>query len=141
MTMKSHWTQKMLLVIILFNSATFALYGTVKLIGLQFVHVEPAADLLFKDVRPSRIMWNFFSLEKGYSILVGLGELIPGVLILFKRTRLLGSILYIFTLTNVLAINIFFGVTSNTLTLSIVLFVNAIIILFTERQKIKTLLS
>jgi hypothetical protein len=62
----------------------------------------------------------WLSLES-YSILVGLSELIPAVLILFKRIRLIASILYIFTLTNVLAINIFFGVTSNTLILSIAL--------------------
>lgn len=135
------WTKKILLLLIIFNSVIFALYGTVKIIGLQFVHVEPAADLLVKDVRPSYIMWHFFSLKKGYSILVGLGELVPALLLLFKRTRLLGSVFYLFTLTNVLAINIFFGVTSNTLTLSIVLFVNALIILYSEREKLKTLLA
>ncbi|MEO5643040.1 MAG: hypothetical protein ABIQ40_15345 [Bacteroidia bacterium] len=141
MTTKFQWKKLLVQIIVLFNAAIFILYGTVKLIGLQLVHVEPAADLLFKDVSPSHIMWQFFGLKKGYIILIGLSELIPGVLLLFKRTRFLGSILYLFTVTNVLAINIFFVVTTNTLTLSIVLFVNTLIILFSERQKLKPLLS
>ena len=139
--MEARWKRTALRVIILFNAATFAVYGTVKLIGLQFVHREPAAGLLLKDVEPAYIMWYFFGLKKGYSILVGLGELIPGILLLFKRTRLLGSILYLFTLTNVIAMNLFFGVTSNTLTLSVVLLVNALIILAYEKQKIIALLT
>ena len=139
--MKFHWTKILLLLLILFNSIVFIFYGTAKLIGLQFVHIDPAPDLLLKDVRPSYIMWYFFSLKKGYSVLVALSELIPAVLILFKRTRFLGVILYLVAATNVLAINIFFVITPYTLTISIVLFVNASIILISERQKIKTLLS
>ncbi len=139
--MEARWKNTALSVIILFNSATFILYGTVKLLGLQFVHREPAAGLLLKDVPPSYVMWYFFGLKKGYSILVGLSELLPGVLLLFKRTRLLGSLLYLFTLTNVLAVNVFFGVTSNTMSLSVILLVNALIILASEKQKITALLA
>ena len=139
--MKFNLTKTLLFLIILFNSSVFILYGTAKLIGLQFVHIDPAPSLLLKDVRPSYIMWYFFSLKKGYSILVALSELIPAVLILFKRTRFLGSILYLVAVTNVLAINVFFVITPYTLTISIVLFVNIVIILFGERQKLKTLLS
>jgi hypothetical protein len=139
--MKFHWTKKLLGLIILFNAAVFILYGTAKLIGLQFVHMEPASNLLLKDVRPSYIMWYFFSLKKGYSVLIAFSELIPAVLLLFKRTRFLGAILYLVVVLNVLAINIFFVITPYTLIISIVLFVNALLILFSERQKFKILLS
>jgi hypothetical protein len=139
--MKFHWTKILFLLIILFNSTVFIFYGTAKLIGLQFAHIDPEPDILLKDVSPTFIMWYFFSLKKGYSILVALSELIPAVLILFKRTRFLGIILYLVTVTNILAINIFFVITPYTLAISIILFVNALIILIYERQKIKTLLS
>ena len=130
-----------LFLLILFNSAVFILYGTAKLSGFQFVYSAPPADLLIKDVSPLSIMWYFFSLKKGYAILVALSEIVPALLILFKRTRFLGVVLYLITATNILAINIFFGITHLTLAISIIIFINAIIILLSERKKLKLLLS
>ncbi len=95
------------ILILLFNSDVFILYGVAKLTGFQFVHIEPPLDTLLKNVRASYIMWYFFSLKKGYSILIALSELIPALLILFKRTRFVGGVLYLITITNILAINIF----------------------------------
>ena len=117
------------------------LYGTAKLTGFQFVYHAPPPDKLLQDVRPLSIMWYFFSLKKGYAVLVALAEIIPAILILFKRTRFLGNVLYLVTVTNIVAINIFFVITSWTLAISITLFINALIILFSERQKLKVLLS
>jgi uncharacterized membrane protein YphA (DoxX/SURF4 family) len=131
----------LLFLLVLFNAGIFLLYGTAKLIGLQFVHVDPPPELLLKDVKPSYIMWYFFSLKTGYSLLVALSELVPAILILFKKTRFIGALLYLITVTNVLAINIFFVITPWTLSLSAVLFINTVIIICSERQKIKTLLS
>lgn len=130
----------LLFFIIAFNSGIFLLYGTAKLIGFQFSYTPPP-DLLLKDARHLTIMWYFFSVEKGYGTLVALSELIPAILIIFKKTRFLGILLYLVTIINILAINIFFVITPQTLGLSIVLFINAVIILITERQKLKLLLS
>jgi hypothetical protein len=139
--MKFHWTTILLYLIILFDAGVFLLYGVAKLTGFQFVYHAPEPGKLLQDVRPLGIMWYFFSLKKGYAVLVALAEIVPAILILFKRTRFLGIILYLVTVTNILAINVFFGITPYTLGLSIILFVNALIILFSERQKLKTLLS
>ncbi len=130
-----------ILFIILFNSGIFLLYGIAKLTGFQFVYHAPPPDLLFKDVGPLGIMWYFFSLKKGYAILVALSEIIPALLILFKRTRFIGAILYFVTVTNILALNFFFNITQSTLIISVILFINTIIIFLSERQKLKTLLS
>ena len=127
--------------LVLFNSGVFLLYGTAKLIGLQLEYHQPRADLLLKDTRAVHIMWYFFSLKKGYSVLIALSELVPAVLILFKRTRLFGSILYLFTAINILAINIFFVVTPQTLILSIIIFINILTVLFSENKKLKALFS
>ncbi|MBS1652350.1 MAG: hypothetical protein JSU07_10100 [Bacteroidetes bacterium] len=131
----------LLWLLILLNSGVFVLYGIAKLIGFQFVYHAPAPDKLLQDVSPLGIMWYFFSLKKGYAILVALSEIIPAILILFKRTRFIGAVLYLITVTNILAINIFFGITPWTLGISIVLFINILIILISERQKLKMLLS
>jgi len=139
--MKFHWTKILLLLIILINSAVFLLYGTAKLIGLQLVYHAPPADTLLKNVSPRGLMWTFFSIKKSYVILVALAEIIPAILILFRPTRLLGALLYLFAVTNILAINVFFGITQETLFISVVLFINILIILFSERQKLRTLLN
>lgn len=139
--MKFNLRQIILLLIILFNASVFILYGTAKFAGFQFSYHEQDPTLLLKDTRPTHIMWYFFSLKKGYAYLVALGEIIPAVLIIFKRTRLIGSMIYLFVVTNVLAINIFFGITSVTLILSAILFVNTLIIIVSERQKLKLLLN
>ena len=131
----------LLFLIILFNSGVFFLYGLAKLTGFQLVYRTPPPDLLLKDVSPLGIMWYFFSLKKGYAVLVALAEIVPAILILFKRTRFLGIILCLVTAANILAINIFFGITPWTLAISVVVFIYALIILYSERQKLKMLLS
>lgn len=133
--------QIFLFAIIFFNSSWFLLYGVAKLIGFQFVYKAPPADLLLKDVSSSGIMWYFFSLKKGYAILVGLAEIIPALLIIFKKTRFIGAFFYLITVLNVLAINTFFDITIFTFGLSIILFINTLIILFSERNKLKFLLQ
>lgn len=133
--------QFLLFAIILFNSGWFFLYGIAKLIGLQFVYKAPPTDLLLKDVSATGIMWYFFSLKKGYAILVALGELLPALLIIFKKTRFIGALFYLITIINILAINTFFDITIYTFSLSVILFINTLIILFSERNKFKLLLQ
>lgn len=127
--------------IILFNAGVFILYATMKLIGRQFAHVDLPDDLLLKDVHPTAIMWHFFSLNKGYGVCVALAQIIPSILILFKRTRLIGGIFYFFAAGNILILNIFFDITIVTLILSCILFLNTLIILYSEREKIGSLLK
>ena len=141
LNMKFNFRNIVLIIIILFSSSVFMLYGVAKFAGFQFSYHEPDPTLLLKDTRPTHIMWYFFSLKKGYSVLVALGEIIPALLIIFKRTRFLGSLIYLFVVTNVLAINVFFGITPVTLIISIVLFINTLIIIMSERQKLNLLLS
>jgi hypothetical protein len=105
------------------------------------MHHAPPDDLLLKDAKAVGLMWYFFGLHKGYATLIAFSEIIPAIMILFKRTRFLGAILYLVTATNILAVNVFFGLTPYTLALSIILFINCWIIFYSERQKIKVLFS
>lgn len=136
-----HWIKIVLFLIILFNAGIFGLYGTAKLIGLQGVTKIPPGDRLVHDMHPSHLMWYFFFIKRSYTILVGLAQVVPSILILFKRTRLFGSILYFCSVLNVVAINIIFGVNRGTLVLSLILFVNILIIIHSERKKLQALFN
>jgi len=126
-----------LILIILFNSGIFLLYGTAKLAGWQLaMKHKPSETVLLKDVPPLGIMWRFYSVNRNYAVLVGVTQLLSAALILFKRTRFLGTLLYLVCIGNILALNVFFGITQATLILSSILFVNTLIILFSERKKI-----
>jgi hypothetical protein len=61
--------------------------------------------------------------------------------LIFKRTRFLGTILYLFIATNILAINIFFHMYIYTLTTIAVCFINCFILLYFEKDKLKSSLN
>lgn len=128
--------------IILLNSGVFFVYGIAKLVGIQLAAGHTTSSVLLKDMPDVPLMWYFFGLKKGYAILIAFSEILPALLIIFRRTRFLGSIMYLFTITNVLAINLFFGLTELTLLLSVVLFANTLIIIFYfEKEKLKEILK
>jgi hypothetical protein len=134
--------QSILFLIIFFNASVFLVYGLVKLFGIQLsdgITVDP--NTLYKDVRPIEIMWDFFSLKKGYVILIAMGQIIAATSLVFKRTRFLGTILYLFIATNILAINIFFHMYIYTLTTIAVCFINCFILLYFEKDKLKSSLN
>lgn len=133
--MKRAW-KIILWLIIIFNAGTFLLYGFAKLYGLQLSYKAPAPDRLLKDVPPLGIMWYFYSIKHSYAVLIAFAEIIPAILILIKRTRFIGALFYLFGITNILAINIIFGITNQTLLLSVILFINTLIILVSERGKL-----
>ena len=137
--MTINWTKIILTLIVLFNAGFFLLYGTAKIIGLQLANHKIPADRLLVDCSPTTIMWYFYSIKRNYTILVALAQIVPAILILFKRTRLFGAIFYFFSVTNVLALNLIFTVSRGTLILSAILFVNILLIIFSERQKLRQL--
>lgn len=139
--MKFKWTNTLLFVIILFNSGVFILYGSAKILGIQGMTKFPFPDTLAKDLSPVSVMWYFHFIKKEYSFLIGLAQIIPAILIIFRRTRLFGAILYFCAVVNILAINIIFEITNWTLLLSIVLTINILVIIISERKKVVGLLS
>lgn len=87
-------------------------YGLWKITWLQMAPpwpswlVEPLGEL-----RPSILFWNFIGASKSYQFFAGLMELIPAVLLLFRRTSTLGALIATGTLLNVLMLNIGYEVT------------------------------
>ena len=81
-------------------------------------------------------MWYFYGLVPAYTKIVALGEVIPAILINFKKTRFIGSLLYTLVALNIFLINTFFIITIATHILSGVLLIISLIILHSERGKL-----
>jgi hypothetical protein len=86
-------------------------YGVDKLVKSQFYLPEP--NLLFapmgkldKDI----LFWSTMGVSRAYSLFMGMMEVIPAILLLFRRTTLLGSILAVGVLLHVVAINFSFDI-------------------------------
>ncbi|HEX8574883.1 MAG TPA: hypothetical protein VF677_01175 [Flavobacterium sp.] len=131
----------LLFIIILFNAGVFIMYGVSKIMRIQAIATLPEDGLLATEMQPTQVMWYFLGIKAEYAILVGLSQIGSSVLLLFKRTRLFGAIVYFFVVSNILAINVIFRVTWQTLLLSIILFMNILIIIYTEKDKVRKLFS
>lgn len=91
--------------------ATMISYGAFKVIKSQFPF--PSIDRLaqpFGDASPMGLLWTFMGYSNAYNVFTGLGELVGGLLLFFRRTTTLGSLLLIAILANVVILNFAFDV-------------------------------
>jgi hypothetical protein len=85
-------------------------YGASKVFTSQFPHLMANMDARLVELTPMRVAWAFFGYSRSYQIFLGWAEVIPAVLLLFRRTTLLGALLLFTVLFNVFLLNIFFDV-------------------------------
>ena len=86
-------------------------YGFDKVFKHQFYFPEPntlytSVNQLSKDI----LFWSSMGTSYMYSVFSGVIELIPAVLLLFKKTRLLGGVIAFAVLVNVVMINFGFDI-------------------------------
>jgi hypothetical protein len=86
-------------------------YGLDKLFKQQFYLPEP--NLLFtplghldKDI----LYWSTMGVSRSYNIFLGMVEIAPAILLLFKKTRTIGAIIAMAVLMNIVAINFSFDI-------------------------------
>ncbi|HTF05067.1 MAG TPA: hypothetical protein VK826_13660 [Bacteroidia bacterium] len=87
-------------------------YGFSKLYKWQFMLPEP--NILYTTVgnTPRDLLyWTSMGTSYSYSVFMGLIEIIPGILLLFRRTTVAGAIIAVMVMTNVLAVNLGFDIT------------------------------
>ncbi|MFD2718629.1 hypothetical protein ACFST9_07870 [Hymenobacter monticola] len=87
------------------------LYGFDKVFKSQFYLPEP--NTLYTplgQLSPDLAYWSVMGISRFYSVFAGLLEVLPGLLLLWGRTRLLGGLLAVGVLANVLALNIGFDI-------------------------------
>jgi uncharacterized membrane protein YphA (DoxX/SURF4 family) len=80
-------------VLLLIRSALgiiFLSYGVLKLLGGQFVYGDFVLDS--RTVDGTTMVWTFYGYSPVYGRLIGVAEIIPGVLLLLPRTRTLGAL-------------------------------------------------
>lgn len=87
-------------------------YGFDKVFKAQFYLPEPnilytPLGQLDKDI----LFWSTMGTSWSYNVLMGLMEIIPAVLLLFRRTRIIGLFLTAGVLVQVVMINFSFGIT------------------------------
>jgi hypothetical protein len=86
-------------------------YGFDKVFKHQFYLPEP--NTLYTplgQLPPDLAYWSVMGASHAYSVFAGLLEVLPGLLLLWGRTRLVGGILAVAVLANVLALNIGFDI-------------------------------
>lgn len=86
-------------------------YGAAKVIQLQFP--TPTLSLLvqpFGEFTPMSVLWSWMGISRPYNIYAGLAEMIPGFLLLFRRTATLGALLGAAALSNVVMLNFAYDV-------------------------------
>ena len=95
----------------------FTLGGT--LLGYGFAKVWPSQfpspSLLtltstYGDSSPMKLLWTFMGASAAYTVFGGLAEVIPGVLLLFRRTATLGALLAAGVMLNVVLLNFCYDV-------------------------------
>ena len=86
-------------------------YGFAKIPPTQFQ--PPGPELLsrtYGDSSPMGLLWTFMGFSPAYTMFAGAMELVPGVLLFFRRTTSLGALLATATLTNIVALNFAYDV-------------------------------
>ena len=86
-------------------------YGFHKVLPLQFP--EPGPDRLimsYGDSSPMGLLWTFMGASKPYMFFGGLGEVLGGLLLLWRRTTLLGALVAFGVLLNVVMLNFSYDV-------------------------------
>jgi uncharacterized membrane protein YphA (DoxX/SURF4 family) len=103
------WFFVMLRYFVAFN---LFVYGFSKLYKWQFMLPEP--NILYNTVgnTPRDLLyWTSMGTSHSYSVFMGLIEIIPGILLLFRRTTLAGAIISVLVMMNVVAVNLGFDIT------------------------------
>jgi len=86
-------------------------YGFAKLVDGQF----PAPDAIRLDQRigemsPMGMLWTFQGSSQPYTIFAGLAEIVPAVLLLWRRTAVIGAVIAMAVMTNVVMLNFCYDV-------------------------------
>lgn len=116
---------------------SFALFSfaIAKIIPTQFSHLQSGQMAeTYGQSSPMALLWNFMGFSTAYTIFAGCAELIPAVLLLFRRTALLGSIIASAVMLNVVMLNFCYDVPVKLYSLNLLLL--AIFLTLPESKKL-----
>lgn len=133
-------SRKTLIVILrYFLGLVMMIYGLTKLMQTQFIVLPFSAWVKpLEDQSGALIAWSFLGYSVWFTILLGLLEFVPAMLLLFRKTYYLGALLMLPVLLNVFLINFALDLWSDTKVVSaILLLVNLLILLLEWKTVIK----
>ncbi len=62
-------------------------------------------DKKWGDSSPMNVVWSFMGASRSYTVFAGLGEVIGGVLLIFRRTTTIGAMVVVGVMANVVMLN------------------------------------
>jgi hypothetical protein len=99
---------------------TLASYALAKIIPTQFIQLsDRQLAETYGQSSPMALLWNFMGFSTAYTVFAGCSELLPAILLVFRRTALLGSLLSFAVLMNVVALNFCYDVPVKLLSLNL----------------------
>lgn len=90
---------------------TLLSYGMIKVFKSQFPFPSPGTLLQpIGDASPMRLLWTFMGYSTAYTMFAGAGEVLAGVLLMFRRTTLAGALVGATVMANVAILNFSYDV-------------------------------
>ena len=110
-------------------------YGLAKVFRTQF----PPLSLLelnrsYGESSPMGLLWTFMGYSGAYSVFAGLGEVIGGILLFFRRTRLLGALIVAIVMSHVVVLNFAYDVPVKLFSIHLLLI--AVLIMSPDRKRL-----
>jgi uncharacterized membrane protein YphA (DoxX/SURF4 family) len=121
--------QALLALIRYYVAFTMINYGLIKVFKTQFPF--PTTDRLsqsYGDSSPMGLLWTFMGYSTAYNIFAGLGEVVGGLLLLFRRTRLMGALIIIAVMSNVVMLNFAYDVPAKLFSMHLLFMATLIIV-------------
>lgn len=118
-------------------------YALSKVMGTQFILTGYAFTQLqsIEAMPGNTLAWAFLGRSIWFQVLLGFIELVPSILLLFRKTTLLGAILMLPVTLNVFLINFALDLWPATKVISVALLILNILVLGFEWRKIRQLLK
>ena len=86
-------------------------YGFAKIFQSQFPFPHLSRlEQTYGSSSPMGLLWTFMGYSPAYNVFAGMGEVIGGVLLFFRRTTMLGCLIVIVVMSNVLMLNLCYDV-------------------------------
>jgi len=108
-------------------------YGGAK--PLQF-NGAAEVDTVISEATGMQLMWAFYGYSQAFAIIIGVLEVLGGVLILIRRTRIIGCLFTSTILVNIILQDIFYEVNQGALRAAILYQLILFVILWLNREKL-----
>jgi uncharacterized membrane protein len=112
-------------------------YGTGKLFNRFFDITYSAQDTKLAELKSFYLTWYFFGRSTVQIVLLGLMELIPAILLLFRRTYFLGAVILLPVSANVFIVNTFNRVSPFTFLVSLVILLGNMYLIWSRKAEIQ----